>query len=830
MRPLLSRSHLGVLVGSLTLLAACGTDPGNGGGGGTAAIAISLSATSLTVQQGASGTLTATITRSGGFSGAVNIATEGAPTGVTAATSNVVTTGGTTTGTVTVTVAASVAPGTYNLTIRATGSGVSDKTLALSLIVTAAPVASIGLTVTPTSLSLAQGAAGSAAVAIARTNFAGDVAFVVEGLPAGMTGSFAPAATATNSSTLSIQVGAAVAVGPYPLTIRGTGTGITAATTTLTVTVVAPAAFTIATIAPDPLSVAQGAAGNATVTLGRTNFAGDINLTVEGLPTGVTGVFAPAAATATTSTLTLTVGAAVVPNNYTLTVRGAATGLTDQTRTFVLTVTAAVQGTYTLSTTPPTQLSIQQGGSTNVTVNINRLGGFVGTVALTVTGAPAGLTVGFTPADATGATSTLAVQATGGLAVGAYPLVIRGTTAGLVDQTVNLTVNVTAPSGGGNVTLNFSTCDVADRPLWVAAQDGNGVWTQVVGNNNVYNFNVGSSRGGFAFVLSPTVSSFAVTVQYYTQAEILGIAPGSYCSPDPATKSLMATVAGLSAGQSATLSLGGGSGSAFANGAVTINGVRNGTFDLLGYARNLLAPGTGERVVVRRGINTAALAANASIGTPVDFATEGVAAASGAITVTNAAGGETLLPSLVYYVGAACDAAFLSSSTPAGSSFTVYGVPAGLQVAGEAHSLTLTATGGGSTARFVLESFTAMGARSITLPTALPVFTPTVEAGAYKRLRTQYTLPGDLNATVGLFYSDAGGDRVVTIGSSVAYLGGTAVDIATPDFSAVAGWNNTWAPTTGSTVSWVASGTSLGAAGAGCLLPRIASSSRNGMI
>lgn len=42
---------------------------------------------------------------------------------------------------------------------------------------------------------------------------------------------------------------------------------------------------------------------------------------------------------------------------------------------------------------------------------------------------------------------------TGGLAVGSYPLVIRGNFTGLAEQTVKLTVNVTAPSGSGNVTL-----------------------------------------------------------------------------------------------------------------------------------------------------------------------------------------------------------------------------------------------------------------------------------------------------------------------------------------------------------------------------------------
>ena len=115
-----------------------------------------------------------------------------------------------------------------------------------------------------------------------------------------------------------------------------------------------------------------------------------MTLTLEGAPAGVTGVFAPAAVTATTSTLTLTVGGAVAVGNYTLTVRGTASGQTDKTRTFVLTV-AAVPASYTLTTTPTGPVTVQQSGATvNVTVDVNRTN-FTGQVALAVTGNPAGL-------------------------------------------------------------------------------------------------------------------------------------------------------------------------------------------------------------------------------------------------------------------------------------------------------------------------------------------------------------------------------------------------------------------------------------------------------
>jgi hypothetical protein len=44
------------------------------------------------------------------------------------------------------------------------------------------------------------------------------------GAPAGVTGSFNPAAPTGTSSTLTVTVGAAVAAGVYNLTVDGTGT------------------------------------------------------------------------------------------------------------------------------------------------------------------------------------------------------------------------------------------------------------------------------------------------------------------------------------------------------------------------------------------------------------------------------------------------------------------------------------------------------------------------------------------------------------------------------------------------------------------------------
>jgi hypothetical protein len=162
-------------------------------------------------------------------------------------------------------------------------------------------------------------------------------------------------------------------------------------------------------LASSGVSVAQGASGTVNVTITRSDFTGDVTLTVDGLPTGVTAAFAPASLAdgTTSSTLTLTVGASVAPGDVGLTIKANGAGVTEKTQLLTLTVTVA--GAYTLSMTP-TSRTLNQGGSATATINVNRTGGFAGSVALAVSGAPSGLTATIAPSSATGTTATLTLS------------------------------------------------------------------------------------------------------------------------------------------------------------------------------------------------------------------------------------------------------------------------------------------------------------------------------------------------------------------------------------------------------------------------------------
>ena len=99
-------------VGAALMIAAVAAGcSGDNGNGPNPSITLSLSSSALTIVQGGTDHVTATITRTN-FTGAINITVEGAPSGVTGTVSDIATTGNTTTGTVTIAVDAATTPGT----------------------------------------------------------------------------------------------------------------------------------------------------------------------------------------------------------------------------------------------------------------------------------------------------------------------------------------------------------------------------------------------------------------------------------------------------------------------------------------------------------------------------------------------------------------------------------------------------------------------------------------------------------------------------------------------------------------------------------------------
>jgi len=230
---------------TVTAAAACGGgDDDTTGPTPTPAIGISVSPTSLSLAQGANGSVTATVSRSGGFAGSIDLSLEGAPTGVTASFSPASVAAGATTSTITITAAASTTPGNYTLTLRAKGTGATDQTASVALTVTAVATGAYTMSVTPASVSVTQGAAaGSATVNVTRTGgFTGAVALATSGAPAGLTVTANPTSIpgTSTSSALSITAASSTAPGTYTITVNGTATGAANQSATFSVVVTAP--------------------------------------------------------------------------------------------------------------------------------------------------------------------------------------------------------------------------------------------------------------------------------------------------------------------------------------------------------------------------------------------------------------------------------------------------------------------------------------------------------------------------------------------------------------------------------------------------------------
>lgn len=454
------------------MLAACG----GGGDGGTPPVTpgftVSLSSTSLSVEQGGMGTVTATIARTGTFAGTVNLTTESVPTGITASFSPAAITSGTTSTTLTVTAATTVTPGPYTFTVRGQAAGVADqRTATVSMTVTARPA--IAIATAPASASVLQGGTGSFAATITRTNFTGPVTVAVTGAPAGVT----TAVTAAGDvHTVAITVGAATAPGSYTLTSTATGAGVTTVSATFALTVSVPAASITLAAAPSALTVQAGASGlSTTITITRTNFTGAVSLGVlSGAPTGVTTSIVSSPTTTNSMVVTFAAGAATVPGTYPIVLQGSGTGVDNATVPVSLTVTAAAAGSIALSTNPTAVSAVAGGAGVNMAINITRTG-FAGAVTLAATGAPTGVGITFATSPTTGSALTATFTAILTTVPGTYPITLTGSGTGISDATVQVSLTVTAPP---SVALSLSVNPV------VVMQGASGSTTINIARNN----------------------------------------------------------------------------------------------------------------------------------------------------------------------------------------------------------------------------------------------------------------------------------------------------------------------------------------------------------
>jgi uncharacterized membrane protein len=306
---------------------------------------LSVTPSSATVTQGSSATYTVNITRTGGFTGAVTLGMSSSPSGLTGTFSPNPATGASSTLTVPTTTSTAVGP--YTITVTGTGTGVPTHTATTSLTVNAPATPDFSLSVTPSSATVTQGSSATYTVNITRTGgFTGAVSLSFGSSPSGLTGTFAPNPATGATSTLTVPTTTATATGTYTITVTGTGSGVPTHTATTSLTVNPPAAgdFSLS-VSPASLSIKQGTSGTYTVSVTRTGgFTGAVQLSVSGLPSGVTAVFSPNPATGTTSTLTVTATATAATGSFALTITGTSGTLSRATSATLVVTQGCVNG------------------------------------------------------------------------------------------------------------------------------------------------------------------------------------------------------------------------------------------------------------------------------------------------------------------------------------------------------------------------------------------------------------------------------------------------------------------------------------------------------
>ncbi|NJD10111.1 MAG: hypothetical protein FIB01_06545, partial [Gemmatimonadetes bacterium] len=325
------------------------------------------------------------------------------------------------------------------------------------------PNRTLDIAVTPGTVAVPAGSSGSVSVAITRGGgWSGNVTLQIEGVPAGVTASFAPASltgTATGS-TLNVTVAAAAAVGRSLMTVRASSSNVNDAAAQLWLDIPAPPDYSLR-MARDTLSVIQGAPGQVDVNITRVSgFAGGVTLALEGAPAGVTGTFTPNPATADRSTLALQVAAAVASGRYPLTIRGTATGLTAHTTNLVLDVVSSAVPGYTLTVTPAA-VTLVPGGNVPVNVTIRRSGGFTGGVSVGVQGHPTGVTWSVSPVLVTDSLATITLAASFAVTPGTYALTVWGSAAGLSNREAPLQLTVPVAPG---FSLSLSNSAITSAP------------------------------------------------------------------------------------------------------------------------------------------------------------------------------------------------------------------------------------------------------------------------------------------------------------------------------------------------------------------------------
>ncbi len=215
-----------------------------------------------------------------------------------------------------------------------------------------APTPTISITVSPQSSELEQGQAVEVTVTVSRGGgYTGAVSLSFTGLVTGVQGTSGSIPSGSTQGTLTLTALETAPLGAISAQIVAAGSGVASVQRAFNVTITEMPVGTFGlSINPDAVSLEQGAAGSAQVTVDRSGgFTGPVTLAVEGAPAGLSATLAQTTVTGTEATLDLAPTGALAPGVYDLTIRGTGERAPSVETTLALTVTlSAVQVSWEL--------------------------------------------------------------------------------------------------------------------------------------------------------------------------------------------------------------------------------------------------------------------------------------------------------------------------------------------------------------------------------------------------------------------------------------------------------------------------------------------------
>jgi len=240
---------------------------------------------------------------------------------------------------------------------------------------------------------------------------------------------------------------------------------------------------------PSSLTVTQGSSGSSTITVTPSGgFTGSVSLSTSALPSGVTASFGTNPTTGS-SVVTFTASSTATTGTSSVTITGTS-GTLSHTTSISLTVNATATPNFSLSASP-SSLSVTQGSSGSSTITVTPSGGFTGSVTLSNSALPSGVTASF-GTNPTTSTSVLTFTASSTATTGTSTITITGV-SGTLSHTTTISLTINAAGGTTNLivnggfetgsaspwtltagVLNNSTAEPAHTGAWDAWLDGYG--------------------------------------------------------------------------------------------------------------------------------------------------------------------------------------------------------------------------------------------------------------------------------------------------------------------------------------------------------------------